>query len=86
MRNNFWIGIALGLIAPLLAWLLSDYTALQAQLFPGKKMSFYLIALAINLLGIRYFFRKDGNQDQLAKGLMLLSFLAMLLVFYCFMR
>ena len=86
MKNNFFIGIALGLLAPLAAWLISDFTTLQAQLFPSKTIAFYLIALTINLIAIRYFYRKDRDLEKLAKGILFISFLSMLFMFYCYNR
>lgn len=84
MKNSFLLGLLLGAISPLLAYGLTNYTALAQQWFPSKPFAFYVVAAGINLLLMRIFFRKETPQDKLAKGILLTTFLGMLLCLYFF--
>lgn len=80
MKNNFWSGVLIGLIPPLIAFLLTNYTTLQTYYFLEKSIAIYVIAAVINLLIMRFAFR--GGKDNLAKGILLITFIAMLLLVY----
>lgn len=84
MRNSLLLGIVLGAAAPLLAFILSNYTGLAVQLFPSKPVAFYVLAAAINLVLVRVFYRKEVPHDQVAKGIIVTTFLGMLLFLYFF--
>jgi len=55
MKNNLGIGILLGAIAPMIAYLVSTYTTLFEKTISEKPMLIYAIAVFINLLVIRFF-------------------------------
>ncbi len=76
MKNNFLFGVILGLICPLVAFLLMRYTQVQAQLFPDKPTGLYVIAAAINLVGCWISYKKE--KDQIGNGLVLATFLGMM--------
>lgn len=78
VKNNLFVGLLLGMAIPLITWFIFGYQfpQLQYRYKPGVP---YLIAVALNLFIIRYCFRKDA--DQTGKGVMLTTFICMLLVF-----
>ncbi|KGE14692.1 hypothetical protein [Sphingobacterium deserti] len=84
MRNSIWIGVGLGAVFPLIAFALTTYSDWPARIFPTKPFAFYVISAAINLLLIRVFYRKAVPYDQVAKGIILTTFLGMLLFLYFF--
>ncbi|UZJ65171.1 hypothetical protein OKW96_02605 [Sphingobacterium sp. KU25419] len=55
MKNNLGIGILLGAIAPLIAYLISTYTTLFEKTIAEKPMLIYAVAVFINLLAIRFY-------------------------------
>ena len=82
MKNSFWLGLLLGLIFPLLAFLLSNYTALATKFPTGKEGILYMIAAGLNLLALRFLYKRDRPLDQIAKGVIAITFLAMLAFLY----
>ena len=82
MKNNIWIGMAIGLIFPLLAYLLTTYTTMADRMFPTKPFLLYMVAAVINLVLIRLFYRKTPSLETSAKGVMLVTFLGMLVFLY----
>lgn len=80
MKNNFWSGVLIGSIAPLVSFLLTNYTKLQTYFFFEKPIAIYVIAAVINLLIMRFAYR--GGKDNLAKGMLLITFIAMLVLVY----
>lgn len=82
MKNNIWTGIAIGFICPLLAYLLIIYTSVPESFFPTKPFMAYLIATAINLLLIRVFYKRTMPQEKTARGVMLITFVGMLMFLY----
>ncbi|MGJ1266279.1 hypothetical protein ACR78F_00500 [Sphingobacterium spiritivorum] len=79
-KNNFLIGIALGIIAPLIAYLLTTYTALETMLAANKPAALYVIAGLANLVMLRYFYRND--KEQTARGIMLVTFAGTVILIY----
>lgn len=77
MRNNLGLGILMGAIAPLIAYLLATYTALTDTLAPEKPMLVYVIAVFINFVALRFLFKRE--QDALAKGILVATFAASIL-------
>ncbi|WP_343562814.1 hypothetical protein [Sphingobacterium sp.] len=77
MKNNIWIGLGLGVIFPLVAFLLLRFTAIELYFLPEKPMATYTIAVLINLVFLRFAYR-SGN-DQIGKGIIIMTFLAMIL-------
>lgn len=78
--NKFVKGMAIGVLAPTLAFLLVKYTSLEQAILPGKPHVIIAIALLINLIGIRFQFKK--GQLEVGRGWMLVTFVSMLLYFY----
>jgi len=78
-QNSFLSGLGIGLLAPLGAYLLTRFTTLSS-LIESKPLALYVIAALINLVWVRYFYRK--GLEQTARGLILITFaLGMLLAF-----
>jgi hypothetical protein len=77
-KNNIVTGILAGLILPALAWLLFG-VIFKDVVFMNKPGIPYLVAVAINLVGVRYGFRND--MDKTATGLVVTSFIVVGLVF-----
>jgi len=80
MKNSIVLGLVIGLIFPLVAFLLMRFTDLQAQLFPDKPTGLYIIAAAINLVGCWICYKKD--MDKFGNGLVLATFLGMILLVF----
>ena len=78
--NKFIKGIAFGLIAPAIAFLLTSYTTLAQQILPSKPFWLGFIAIFLNLILMRFQFKK-GAESQ-AKGIMVVTFVCTLLYFY----
>jgi Ca2+/H+ antiporter len=79
-RNSYLAGELVGVIAPGFAYIISTYTTLQQSLFSDKPIAFYVIAAVINLIIVRFSFR--AGQDKFAKGIVLITFLAMLVLIF----
>lgn len=80
MKNSVLVGFLLGLIFPLLAFILMRYTSVQAQLFPDKPTGLYVIAAAVNLVGCWISYKKE--MDKFGNGLVLATFLGMMLLVF----
>ncbi len=78
-KNNLFIGIAAGLILPGLTWSLFGYVLKNRVIIMDKPIIPYLVALALNLFIIKYLFKKGA--DQTGAGMILGTFVSMLLVF-----
>lgn len=78
MKNNFVLGLALGTIFPLLAYLIQHYSSLQASLFAGKPIALYIFAATINLVAVRFLYR--AQKEATGNGIILLTFIAMLVL------
>lgn len=77
--DNFFLGAALGLVMPLLAFTLTRWTD-WALLIGNKPLSLYVIAALANLLLLRYFYRR-GNENA-ARGVIMVTFLGALLLIF----
>ncbi len=73
------IGVAIGLLAPVAAYVLTKVTAWDMQL-GGKPLSIYVIAALINLLLVRFFYR--NARERSARGVILITFAAALLLIF----
>ncbi|MGH2622504.1 MAG: hypothetical protein ACRDE7_02470 [Sphingobacterium sp.] len=80
MKNSLGLGLALGVIFPLIAFLLMQYTNVQMQLFSDKPSGLYVIAAAINIVGCYVCYKKE--MEKLGNGLILITFLSMLLLVF----
>lgn len=63
---------------PGLAYILTIYTSIQHNLFEEKPIAVYVIAAMINLIIVRISFR--SGKESFAKGIVLITFVAMLLL------
>lgn len=68
----------LGLVLPLLAWLFSE-VFLHREIIADKPGVPYLIAVAINLILLKYVYK--ANADKAGNGLLIVTFIAVLLTF-----
>ena len=76
-KDSFIVGAILGVVAPLIAYLVSTYTTMQQDYFADKPIAFYVIAAVVNLIILRFAYR--GGKQSMAKGMVLITFLAMIL-------
>ena len=79
-QNSIFTGVILGSLAPLLAYLMMTYTSLQQQFFAEKPIALYVLAALINLIIMRFAYR--GGKESLAKGIVLVTFVAMLVLIF----
>jgi len=80
-KNSILTGFVIGLIIPGLALLLFNVIYKGAVLL-NKPAIPYLVALGLNLFFIRICYKKDA--DQTGKGIMLSTFICMLLMVLLF--
>lgn len=80
MKNNFALGVALGVIFPLLAYVATTFTTVQTSLFAHKPIALYVFAATINLIGVRFMYRK--GKEATANGVVLVTFLAMIILLF----
>ena len=80
-KNSTLFGLVLGLILPGLALLLFNVLYKDALLL-GKPAIPYMVALGLNLIIIRICYKKDA--DQTGRGVMLSTFVCMLLLVLVF--
>jgi len=78
-KNNIAFGILAGLILPALMWLVFGILFKHNTLFFNKPAIPYMVAVALNLFAIKYFFKKDAGKT--GAGMILSTFTCMLLVF-----
>lgn len=78
MKDSFWAGGAIGALAPILAYVLSNYTSIQTNYFSDKPIALYVIAALINLIIVRFTYR--AGKESLAKGIVFVTFIAMLVL------
>lgn len=79
-KKDFILGMVIGVIAPLVSYLLTQYTSLQRDYFVEKPIAIHVLAAAINLIVVRFAYR--AGKESLAKGVMLLTFLAMVVLIW----
>ncbi len=77
MKNNSWIGLGIGTVSPVLAYILVRFTDLELHFLPEKPMAIYTIAILVNLVLLRFAYR--SGKDHLGKGIIASTFLAMIL-------
>lgn len=78
-RNSFLFGALLGVVAPVVAHLLSTFTT-WSSLLGGKDIGLYVVAALLNLLLVRCYYRHACERT--ARGLILVTFLATLLLIF----
>lgn len=74
-RDSFIVGVIIGALAPIVAYLATTYTALQQQFFADKPIALYVLAAVVNLVIVRFAFK--AGKSSFAKGIVLVTFLAM---------
>jgi hypothetical protein len=77
-RNSFATGALIGLVLPVVAFIISDLFKTNAYLV-NKTALPYFAAVGLNLVLMRISFTKGG--DATTKGIMLATFLIMLVIF-----
>lgn len=76
-KNHLLVGVVIGAVAPIIAYLFAEYTALNER-FADKPLTVYMIAGAVNLLLLRYFYKRGVSQT--AGGIMAITFLGIILL------
>ncbi|HEY8931323.1 MAG TPA: hypothetical protein VIM55_19115 [Mucilaginibacter sp.] len=77
-KNSLIVGILIGLIFPAVAWVVSWYLRNAIDIINRPALP-YLVAIALNLIALRFLQKKE--LDQTGRGLMLVTFVVMILVF-----
>ena len=77
-RNSFAAGALLGLVFPVLAFIIAGLFKTDTYLV-NKPALPYFIAVGLNLVLMRISFKKDG--DMTVRGIMLATFLTLLVIF-----
>jgi len=80
-KNSILFGFVLGLILPGLALLIFNVLYKDVVIL-GKPAIPYLVALGLNLIGMRICYKKDA--DQTGRGIMISTFIGMLLLVVVF--
>ncbi|MBB5396098.1 hypothetical protein [Mucilaginibacter sp. AK015] len=78
-KNNLFLGILYGFPAPVLAWLVFAVVLNNGRFFLDKPAAPYLIALALNLVMLRFSAR--AHLDKTSNGIMITTFVCTLLIF-----
>ena len=78
-RNHISLGLFLGALAPLLAYIITYFDLTGIDL-GEKKMSFYVLAALVNLLLVRYYYRNEMINT--ARGIILITFMGAIAVLF----
>ncbi|TSD67886.1 stationary phase survival protein SurE [Inquilinus sp. KBS0705] len=78
-KNSIVAGLLIGCIMPALAWLVFNFILHNDAIIMDKPGVPYLIAVGLNLLILRYVFKKDLGET--AKGVMIITFVVMIAAF-----
>ena len=78
-KNDVFVGFLLGAIAPLIAYLFTEYTTLGAR-FANKPLLLYAIAAAVNLLLVRYYYKRQASKT--GGSIMGITFVGLLLLLF----
>lgn len=76
MKNSFYIGFFAGLAVCGIAYLLTNHTDIASRLMPSKPTGLYVIAVALNFVGVWAAYR--NSYDQIGKGLVFVTFIGLL--------
>ncbi|HZH55012.1 MAG TPA: hypothetical protein VFD72_05125 [Sphingobacteriaceae bacterium] len=77
IRNNFYSGLVLGSLMPLIAYALTTWTDWD-QYFTNRPAIFYVLAGLVNLFMMRWFYRNQGENT--GRGVIFVTFLGVLLL------
>lgn len=80
MKNSLALGALIGIIFPLIAYVLTTYTNIQSAFFMEKPIAIYVMAAVVNLGIFRFSYR--AGKDAFAKGVLLITFVAMLVLIF----
>lgn len=80
MRNSFYFGFAIGLVVCAIAYVLTNHTDLANRLMPSKPGGLYVIAVALNFVGVWAAYR--NGYDRIGKGLVFVTFIGLLLAVF----
>jgi len=80
MKNSLPLGILIGVVFPCIAYAITTYTSLQTTYFLEKPIAIYVMAAVVNLGIFRFSYR--AGKDAFAKGVLLATFIAMLVLIY----
>ena len=75
-KDSYVIGAIIGLLTPIIAYAVSNYTTIQQTYFSEKPIALFVIAAMINLIIVRFTFR--AGYEKLAKAIVAITFLAMI--------
>lgn len=78
MKDSFWLGGLFGTLAPIVAYVMSNYTTIQTNFFTDKPIAMYVVAALVNLIIIRFTYR--AGKESFAKGIVFITFVAMLVL------
>ncbi|MEX8547398.1 MAG: hypothetical protein V5804_07335 [Mucilaginibacter sp.] len=78
VKNNVVVGMLLGLILPLLAWVFSE-VFFRREIIADKPGVPYLIAVAINLILLKQIYK--ANAEKAGIGLLIVTFTVVILTF-----
>ena len=78
-KDSLWLGAIMGFLPPALVYLVIGLMQ-KTNFYSGRNEILYLIAIALNLVLIRFLYRKD--RELMARGIMLTTFLCTLLFFW----
>jgi hypothetical protein len=77
--NNLLLGMLYGIILPAFAWLVFNCALHNEAIIMDKPAAPYLLAIGLNLLLLRY--SAKNYLDKTSNGIMISTFVCMLLVF-----
>lgn len=78
-RDNLLFGILIGSISPFIAFIMTQFNLTGIDI-GNKSLSFYAFGAILNLIMMRYYYRKElGNT---AGGIILITFICAILVFF----
>lgn len=75
-KDNFLIGVLLGIIFPALAWFSVEILKFDLQ-FLGKKYLLYIAGAILNLILMRFYFKQSKGET--AAGIIFSTFISALL-------
>lgn len=79
MGNNIYLGMLIGAVSPLIAFLLTLYTN-WGTLLTNKPVGLYVLAAVINLLLLRFYYKRD--QENTARGVILVTFIGVMVLIF----
>lgn len=77
--NNFYLGILIGAVMPLLSYVLTQTTN-WGILLTNKPVGLFILAGAVNLLLLRLYYRRDCENT--ARGVIMITFLGLMVLIF----